>query len=51
MSANLEKTSFLFGSNAEYVAELYARFLKDPSSVDSSWNGFFKELTTTRAPC
>lgn len=44
MSANLEKTSFLFGSNAEYVAELYARFLKDPSSVDSSWNGFFREL-------
>ncbi|AWK87606.1 2-oxoglutarate dehydrogenase E1 component [Azospirillum thermophilum] len=44
MSANLEQTSFLFGSNAGYVAELYARFLQDPTSVDPSWNGFFKEL-------
>ncbi|WP_207460247.1 2-oxoglutarate dehydrogenase E1 component [Azospirillum sp. SYSU D00513] len=40
----MEKTSFLFGSNAGYVAELYANFLKDPTSVDPSWNGFFKEL-------
>ena len=44
MSVNLEKSSFLFGGNAQYVAELYARFLKDPASVDPSWNGFFKEL-------
>ena len=44
MSLNLEKSSFLFGGNAQYVAELYARFLKDPASVDSSWKGFFKEL-------
>ena len=44
MSANLEKTSFLFGANAGYVAELYASFLKDPASVDPSWNGFFREL-------
>jgi 2-oxoglutarate dehydrogenase E1 component len=40
----LEKTSFLFGANAGYVAELYASFLKDPASVDPSWNGFFREL-------
>ncbi|MBP2232685.1 2-oxoglutarate dehydrogenase E1 component [Azospirillum agricola] len=44
MSANLEQTSFLFGSNAGYVAELYARFLTDPAAVDPSWNGFFKDL-------
>ncbi|WP_431856684.1 2-oxoglutarate dehydrogenase E1 component [Azospirillum sp.] len=44
MSVNLEKSSFLFGGNAQYVAELYARFLKDPASVDPSWNGFFKEM-------
>ncbi|WP_029007878.1 2-oxoglutarate dehydrogenase E1 component [Azospirillum halopraeferens] len=44
MSVNLEKSSFLFGSNANYVAELYARFLQEPNSVDPSWSGFFKEL-------
>ncbi|MGQ9365777.1 2-oxoglutarate dehydrogenase E1 component [Azospirillum sp. ST 5-10] len=44
MSVNLEKSSFLFGSNASYVAELYARFLQDPNAVDQSWSGFFKEL-------
>ena len=44
MSANLEQTSFLFGSNAGYVAELYARFLSDPAAVDPSWNSFFQDL-------
>ncbi len=44
MTLNLEKSSFLFGGNAQYVAELYASFLKNPASVDPSWNGFFKEL-------
>ncbi|MBP2301431.1 2-oxoglutarate dehydrogenase E1 component [Azospirillum picis] len=44
MSANLEQTSFLFGSNAGYVAELYARFLSDPAAVDQSWSGFFQDL-------
>jgi 2-oxoglutarate dehydrogenase E1 component len=44
MSVNLEKSSFLSGTNAGFIAELYARFLKDPASVDPSWNGFFKEL-------
>lgn len=44
MSANLEQTSFLFGSNAGYVAELYARFLTEPTAVDPSWNGFFQDL-------
>ena len=44
MSVSLEQSSFLFGQNAGFIAELYARFLKDPASVDPSWNGFFKEL-------
>ncbi|BAI73216.1 2-oxoglutarate dehydrogenase E1 component [Azospirillum sp. B510] len=44
MSANLEQTSFLFGSNAGYVAELYASYLSNPAAVDSSWNSFFQDL-------
>ncbi|MBK1841965.1 2-oxoglutarate dehydrogenase E1 component [Azospirillum sp. YIM B02556] len=44
MSANLEQTSFLFGSNAGYVAELYASYLSNPAAVDPSWNSFFQDL-------
>ena len=43
-SATPDQSSFLFGSNATFIAELYARYLKDPQSVDSSWNSFFTEL-------
>src|SRR5919107_4086114 len=39
-----DQSSFLFGSNATFIAELYARYLKDPQSVDPSWNSFFTEL-------
>ena len=43
-AATPDQSSFLFGSNATFIAELYARYLKDPQSVDSSWNSFFTEL-------
>lgn len=33
--------SFLYGTNADFIGELYERFLTDPSSVDPSWQGFF----------
>ena len=41
---SLEQTSFLYGANATFIAELYARYLADPRSVDESWRGFFAEL-------
>ena len=41
---HLEESSFLFGPNGPFIADLYARFLGDPSSVDPSWQGFFREL-------
>src|SRR3712207_9388695 len=44
MPATPEQTSFLFGSNATYIAELYARYLEDPKSVDPSWEAFFADL-------
>ena len=40
-----QQTTFLTGQNAEYIAELYARFLADPASVDQSWQLFFRELS------
>jgi 2-oxoglutarate dehydrogenase E1 component len=44
MSASLERTSFLNGQNAGFIADLYARYLSDPESVDPSWGEFFHEL-------
>ncbi len=35
----------LNGANAAYVSELYARFTRDPSSVDQSWRSFFGALS------
>jgi len=34
----------LNGNNSVYLAELYARYMKDPSSVDQSWVSFFSNL-------
>src|SRR5436309_13800513 len=39
-----EQSSFLLGANAGFLADLYQRYLKNPSSVDSSWAKFFAEL-------
>jgi len=44
MPHRLEATSFLSGPNAPFIAELYAKFLSDPGSVDASWASFFNEL-------
>ena len=43
-NANFALTSFLDGANAAYIDELYARYEKDPSSVDPDWADFFKSL-------
>src|ERR1700710_742798 len=42
-------SSFLQGTNATYIDELYARYEKDPSSVDPEWQEFFKSLKDTPA--
>ena len=36
------EASFLTGANAAFVAELYDRYLANPSSVDPSWASFFQ---------
>ncbi|NIJ41322.1 2-oxoglutarate dehydrogenase E1 component [Parvibaculum indicum] len=46
--ARLERTSFLYGTNAGFVEELYARYLNDPASVDAEWKKFFDELDDER---
>ncbi|MCD2472069.1 2-oxoglutarate dehydrogenase E1 component [Jiella sp. MQZ9-1] len=37
-------SSFLYGGNADYIEELYARYEDDPASVDAAWGDFFKQL-------
>ncbi len=38
------QTSFLFGTNAAYIEDLYARYQGDPTSVDADWQAFFGAL-------
>ncbi len=37
-------TSFLDGSNAAYIEQLYARYEEDASSVPAEWQSFFRAL-------
>ena len=40
----LAETSFLYGGNASFVEDLYARWAEDPKSVEPSWQTFFAGL-------
>ncbi|MCP4565755.1 MAG: 2-oxoglutarate dehydrogenase E1 component [Bosea sp.] len=40
----LAQTGFLYGGNAAYIEDLYARYQADPKSVDPEWQGFFSAL-------
>jgi len=37
----MKPIDFLDGANAAYLDEMYARWSRDPSSVDEMWNAFF----------
>jgi 2-oxoglutarate dehydrogenase E1 component len=40
----LERTSFLFGTNAAYIEALYAQYLENPDAVDETWRDYFASL-------
>src|ERR1700681_5032681 len=42
-------SSFLQGTTATYIDDLYARYEQDPASVDTDWQEFFKSLKDTPA--
>ena len=44
MTQASDATSFLSRSNSVFVEQLYARYLKNPASVDPSWQAYFDEL-------
>ena len=41
---------FLNSANAPYVAELFYKFMEDPSSIDESWSKFFDGLLKDPKP-
>ncbi len=38
------QTAFLYGGNATYIDELYARYEQDPGSVDPEWATLFADM-------
>ena len=39
--------SYLFGSNAPYIEELYEAYLDNPQSVEETWQRYFADLANT----
>src|SRR5262245_15467716 len=48
-NAAFARTSFLYGGNADYIEDLYARYERDPRTVDAEWQSFFQSLKDDRA--
>jgi 2-oxoglutarate dehydrogenase E1 component len=44
MMKQMLSNSYLFGSNAPYVEELYEAFLANPSAVEPAWRDYFEKL-------
>jgi len=42
-------SSFLYGGNATYIEDLYARYTADPHSIDATWASYFGRLEDSRA--
>lgn len=43
-NAIFARTSFLYGGNAAYIENLYAKYEADPAAVDAEWRAFFQSL-------
>jgi 2-oxoglutarate dehydrogenase E1 component len=43
-NAVLARTSFLYGGNAAYIEDLYAKYQANPAAVDAEWRAFFEAL-------
>jgi 2-oxoglutarate dehydrogenase E1 component len=48
-NAAFARTSFLYGTNAAFIEDLYARYEADPKAVDAQWGEFFQSLKDDRA--
>src|SRR5262245_32065331 len=48
-NAAFARTSFLYGGNADYLDQLYARYEDDPKAGDAEWREFFASLKDNAA--
>ena len=48
-NAAFASTAFLYGGNADFIDDLYARYEADPNTVDAEWQAFFASLKDDRA--
>ncbi len=48
-NAAFGRTSFLYGGNAAYIENLYAKYESDPAAVDAQWREFFQALKDEKA--
>jgi 2-oxoglutarate dehydrogenase E1 component len=44
LTTAFEQTSFLYGGNAQFIEQLYTKYLDNPASVDAAWRQFFSGL-------
>lgn len=44
MTRETEQTTFLSGSNAIFLEQLYSEYIKNPSAIDPSWVAYFHTL-------
>jgi 2-oxoglutarate dehydrogenase E1 component len=44
-----EQTSFLYGGNAQFIEQLYGKYLESPAAVDQHWRQFFAGLEDNAA--
>ena len=44
LTTAFEQTSFLYGGNAQFIEQLYAKYLDNPAAVDQHWRQFFAGL-------
>ncbi|MBT4921483.1 MAG: 2-oxoglutarate dehydrogenase E1 component [Rickettsiales bacterium] len=40
----LKKSAYMFSGNAEFIEDLYEKYLNDQNSVDQDWQDFFKDV-------
>lgn len=38
---SFKKNSYLYGANSSFIEDLYSSYVKDPASVDASWQSYF----------
>ncbi|MBI2718002.1 MAG: 2-oxoglutarate dehydrogenase E1 component [Rhizobiales bacterium] len=49
LTTAFEQTSFLYGGNAQFIEQLYGKYLENPAAVDQHWRQFFAGLEDNAA--